>query len=95
MRQLMTTVWSRVHELLETNLGGVPIMTPSSVADLKNPELRPVLDRFYRGATSSAEEKIKIFKLAWDWDTTGTEFRFSARHELYGRTTRATRTKSA
>lgn len=79
MRQLMTTVWARVHELLETNLGGAPIMTPSSVADLKNPELRPLLDRFYRGASGSAEERIKLFKLAWD--TIGTEF--GARHELY------------
>lgn len=79
MRQLMTTTWNRVHELLEVNLGGAPIMTPSSVADLKNPELRPLLDRFYRGASGSAEERIKLFNLAWD--VVGTEF--GARHELY------------
>ena len=79
MRQLMTTVWARVHALLETNLGGAPLMTPSSVADLKNPALRPLLDRFYRGSSGSAEDRIKLFKLVWD--AMGTEF--GARHELY------------
>lgn len=79
MRQLMTTVWARVHELLENNLGGAPIMTPSSVADLRSPELRPLLDRFYRGASGCAEDRIKLFKLVWD--AVGTEF--GARHELY------------
>jgi 4-hydroxyphenylacetate 3-monooxygenase len=79
MRMLMASVWARVHELLETNLGGSPLVAPSSVRDLLTPEPRPVIDRFYRGGSSSAVERVKLFKLIWD--SMGSEF--GARHELY------------
>jgi 4-hydroxyphenylacetate 3-monooxygenase len=48
---------------------------------LLNADLRPLIDRYYRGSDSSAEERIKLFKLIWD--AIGTEF--GARHELYER----------
>ena len=54
-------------------------MTPSSAADLQSEELRPLIDRFYRGSTSDAHDRIKLFKLIWD--AVGTEF--GARHEWY------------
>lgn len=54
-------------------------MTGSSYKDLQNTELRPLLDRFYRGSAGGAEERIKLFKLAWD--AIGSEF--GGRHELY------------
>ena len=44
-------------------------------------ELRPLIDRFYRGASGSAEERIKLFKLIRD--AMGSEF--GARHEWYER----------
>jgi 4-hydroxyphenylacetate 3-monooxygenase len=37
------------------------------------------LERFYRGATISAREKTRLFKLAWD--LLGSDF--GARHTLY------------
>jgi len=80
-RLFATLAWPRVKEIFELVLGGGPIVVPSSYKDLENEELRPVLERFYRGSESSAEERIKLFKLIWD--TIGTEF--GGRHELYER----------
>jgi aromatic ring hydroxylase len=60
-------------------LGGAPLVTPSSARDLQNAELRPLIDRFYRGSTGDAHDRIKLFKLIWD--AVGTEF--GSRHEWY------------
>jgi len=60
-------------------LGGSLLVTPSSYKDLQNPDLRPLLDKYYRGSSCSAEERVKLFKLIWD--AIGSEF--GARHELY------------
>ena len=80
-RLFATLAWPRVKEIFELVLGGSPIVVPSSHEDLKDPTLRPLLDRFYRGSESSALERIKLFKLIWD--AIGTEF--GGRHELYER----------
>ena len=48
---------------------------------MKSEELRPLIDRFYRGSSGSAEERVKLFKLIWD--AMGSEF--GARHEWYER----------
>jgi aromatic ring hydroxylase len=55
------------------------LMTPSSYQDMLNPELQPLIEKYYRGSSTTAEERIKLFKLIWD--AIGTEF--GARHELY------------
>ncbi|MCQ8771683.1 4-hydroxyphenylacetate 3-hydroxylase family protein [Streptomyces telluris] len=81
MRMYNAQVWDRVHELFETTLGGAPLAVPSSARDLADPELRPLIDRFYRGADTSALDRIKLLKLVWD--AIGTEF--GGRHELYER----------
>lgn len=80
-RMFATLAWPRVKEIFEQALGGSPIVVPSSYKDLANETLRPLLDRFYRGSDGSAEDRIKLFKLAWD--AIGTEF--GGRHELYER----------
>ncbi|MGH2349404.1 MAG: 4-hydroxyphenylacetate 3-hydroxylase family protein [bacterium] len=80
-RLFATLAWPRVKEIFELVLGGGPIVVPSSYKDLASAELRPVLERFYRGSDSSAEDRIKLFKLIWD--AIGTEF--GGRHELYER----------
>ena len=71
--------WPRIRQLFESHLAGSLLVAPSSHKDLQNPELRPLIDRYYRGSSGSAEERIKLFKLIWD--AIGTEF--GARHELY------------
>ena len=81
LRLFAAQCWAAIHEIFETSLGGSPLVVPSSYKDLKNPELRPLIDRYYRGSDSTAEERIKLFKLIWD--AIGTEF--GARHELYER----------
>ncbi len=71
----------RFNEIAAQILGGSPLLVPSSVKDMHNDELRPFIDRFYRGSSGSAEERVKLFKLIWD--AMGSEF--GARHEWYER----------
>lgn len=76
-----TNAWDRVRELFETALAGAPIYTVSSPKDLQNPELRPVVDRYFRGTGIDAEARIKLFKLIWD----ALYSEFAGRHALYER----------
>lgn len=76
-----STLWSKIREIFDTVLGGAPLVVPSSYQDLKNPELRPLIDRYYRGTGIDAEERIKLFKLVWD--VTNSEF--GGRTALYER----------
>ncbi len=80
-RLFATTGWPRVKEIFELILGGSPLVIPSSYKDMTSEELRPYIDRYYRGSDSSAEDRIKLFKLIWD--AIGTEY--GGRHELYER----------
>jgi 4-hydroxyphenylacetate 3-monooxygenase len=73
--------WPKVEEVVGQTLGGSPLLTPSSAKDLQDEELRPLIDRFYRGSTGSAYDRVKLFKLIWD--AVGSEF--GARHTLYER----------
>ena len=61
-----TNVWDKVRSIFEIYLAGAPIYTVSSPADLKSDELRPTIDRYFRGTGIEAEERIKLFKLIWD-----------------------------
>src|SRR6185312_5695457 len=59
-------VYSRFVEIIQTLAAGGFFYAPSE-ADLESPELRPMIDRYVRGrAGVSAEERIALFKLAWD-----------------------------
>jgi 4-hydroxyphenylacetate 3-monooxygenase oxygenase component len=59
-------IYSRFVEIVETLAAGGFFYAPAE-ADLANPEIRPYVDRFVRGrAGVSAEERIALFKLAWD-----------------------------
>lgn len=78
-RALAPISWERTHRFFEEHLAAALLMTPSSAGDMKNPELRPLVDRYLRGSAGSAEDRVKLFKLAWD--ALGTEF--GGRHELY------------
>ncbi len=80
-RYIGTCLVSQVKEIFETTLGAAPIAIPSGAADLRSAELRPLIDKFYRGSDRDAASRIKLFKLIWD--ALGTEF--GGRHELYER----------
>jgi len=79
MRLFCTQCWPAVRQIFERNLAGSLLMFPSSYKDFLNPDLQPLIEKYYRGSAVSASERIKLFKLVWD--AIGTEF--GARHELY------------
>jgi 4-hydroxyphenylacetate 3-monooxygenase len=80
-RVYSTNAWDRVRELFETTLAGAPIYTVSSPRDLLNPDLRPTLDRYFRGTGLDAEARLQLFKLIWD----ALYSEFAGRHALYER----------
>ncbi|MEE3280577.1 MAG: 4-hydroxyphenylacetate 3-hydroxylase N-terminal domain-containing protein [Pseudomonadota bacterium] len=80
-RVYMTSAWQRVREIFEKVLAGAPIVTVSSVADLRQPELDPIIERYFRGTGLAAADRIKLFKLIWD----ALYSEFAGRHALYER----------
>ncbi|WP_228281455.1 4-hydroxyphenylacetate 3-hydroxylase C-terminal domain-containing protein [Rubrobacter marinus] len=65
-----------------------PLVTPSALKDFQDSDLRPPIDKYYRGTGVTAEERIKLV-----WDAIGTDF--GGRYELYERTTQAITSKYA
>lgn len=55
----------RLIEIIRT-IGASGIVMQPSEADLANPELRPLLDRYMRGHEIEADRKSRLFRLAWD-----------------------------
>ena len=80
-RLYSTNAWEKVRAVFESYLAGAPIYTVSGPADLANEELRPTIDRFYRGTGIDAERRIKLFKLIWD----AVYSEFAGRQALYER----------
>jgi 4-hydroxyphenylacetate 3-monooxygenase len=81
IRALAPKVYPLMRELLQLVGAGGFMQLPSGAEDLLSGPLRPYIDRYYRGANVSAEERIKLWKLAWD--AIGSEF--GARQELFER----------
>jgi 4-hydroxyphenylacetate 3-monooxygenase len=81
-RILSNQAYPIIKGIIENQTGGALIVHPSSSRDWQQPELRPLLEQFYRGSNGyTAVQKIKLVKLLWD--AIGTEF--GGRHELYER----------
>jgi 4-hydroxyphenylacetate 3-monooxygenase len=81
-RILSNQAYPAIKGIIENQTGGALIVHPSSARDWQSEELRPLLDRFYRGSNDyTALDKIKLVKLLWD--AIGSEF--GGRHELYER----------
>jgi 4-hydroxyphenylacetate 3-monooxygenase len=80
-RVYCTNAWDRVREIFETTLAGAPVYTVSSPRDLLDPELRPTIDRYFRGTGLDAEARLQLFKLIWD----ALYSEFAGRHALYER----------
>src|SRR5699024_9865803 len=78
----MSEGWPQIKGIIQNVVAGNLIVQPSSASDFRNPELRPLLDRLYRGSNDiTAHDKIKLIKLLWE--VVGSEF--AGRHELYER----------
>jgi 4-hydroxyphenylacetate 3-monooxygenase len=81
-RVFATVAYPRIKEIIEQDLGSALIYLNSHAVDFKNPDLRPLLDRFVRGSNGyGAVDRVKLMKLVWD--AVGSEF--GGRHELYER----------
>jgi 4-hydroxyphenylacetate 3-monooxygenase len=74
--------YPRIKEIIQQDVSSALIYLTSSGRDFDVPELRPLLERYYRGAAGvDAMTRTKVLKLLWD--AIGTEF--GGRHELYER----------
>jgi len=76
---LQSEIYPRVLAILRDLVGGGVLQVPSSVADMTNPETRADIDRYIQSPNAPAEERVKLFKLAWD--AVGSEF--AGRHHQY------------
>jgi 4-hydroxyphenylacetate 3-monooxygenase len=76
---LQAELYPRALAILRDLVGGGVLQVPSSVADMRNPETRSDIDRYIYSPGAPAEERIKLFKLAWD--AVGSEF--GGRHHQY------------
>lgn len=66
------SIYRRFIEIIQLLAGGGFFQAPS-LADMQSEEERPVIDKYFRGRPGvTAEERIRLFKLAWD--VTGTAF---------------------
>ncbi len=80
-RVFATMGYPRVKEIIEQTVASGLVYLNSHAVDFQTEALRPYLDKYLRGSSSSAVERVKLMKLLWD--TVGTEF--GGRHELYER----------
>ncbi|GHJ38960.1 4-hydroxyphenylacetate 3-hydroxylase family protein [Streptomyces sp. TS71-3] len=72
------SVAGRAVDIVRTIGQSGPLMQPTE-NDLRNPELRPFLDRWMHGKDIGAAEKSRLFRLAWDLTSDG----FGQRQHLY------------
>ena len=57
----------RVNEIIRL-LGSHNLLAAPTASQLGDPTLRPLIDRYLRGANGvSAEDRIRVFRLAWDF----------------------------
>ncbi|WP_240371585.1 4-hydroxyphenylacetate 3-hydroxylase family protein [Anoxybacteroides rupiense] len=79
-RNLGTRFYPRALEILQQIGAGGLLQVPSSIEEFDSP-IRSFLHEYYKGTYSSAKERTKLIKLAWD--LIGSPL--GARHELYER----------
>jgi aromatic ring hydroxylase len=67
LRGLLPLWFPRVNEIIRL-LGSHNLLAAPSAAQLADPALRPLIERFLHGAKGvSAEDRARIFRLAWDF----------------------------
>jgi 4-hydroxyphenylacetate 3-monooxygenase len=81
LRAALPAWFPRVGEII-TLLGSHNLLAAPTNAQLNDPKLRPLIDRYLRGAGEmGAEERARIFRLAWDFVGSA----LASRNELYER----------
>lgn len=76
---LTQQLYPKIVQTLRELAGGAIIMLPSGIEDLRNDETGDLVLRSQCSPTFSAEDRVKLFKMAWD--ATGSEF--ASRHIQY------------
>jgi aromatic ring hydroxylase len=67
LRAMLPTWFPRVNEIIRL-LGSHNHFTAPSAAEFASPALRPLIDKYLRGANGiSAEARARVFRLAWDF----------------------------
>ena len=80
LRTSLPRWFPRVNEIIR-ELGSHNLLTTPTRAQFANSELRPLLDAMLGGASVDAEERARIFRLAWDFAGTA----LASRNEQYER----------
>jgi len=81
LRAILPTWFPRVGEII-TLIGSHNLLAAPTRAQLDDRSLRPLIDQFLRGAKGvPAEERARVFRLAWDFVGTA----LAGRNELYER----------
>jgi 4-hydroxyphenylacetate 3-monooxygenase len=81
LRAILPTWFPRVAEII-TLVGSHNLLATPSRAELDDPEMRLLLDRYLCGAKGvGAEERARVFRLAWDFVGSA----LAGRNELYER----------
>ncbi|PLT29840.1 4-hydroxyphenylacetate 3-hydroxylase family protein [Peribacillus deserti] len=76
---LQDSIYPKVIHILRDLVGGGVLQVPSTYKEMINPETRDDISRYIKSPGASAEERVKLFKLAWD--VIGSEF--GGRHQQY------------
>lgn len=81
LRSTLPKWFPRVNEILRL-IGSHNLLAAPTAAQLADPDLRPLIDRYLPGAKGmAAEERIRIFRLAWDFAGSA----LASRNEQYER----------
>jgi 4-hydroxyphenylacetate 3-monooxygenase oxygenase component len=81
LRTSLPRWFPRVNEIIR-ELGSHNLLTTPTAAQFADPALRPLLDEFVGGAAGvSAEQRARVFRLAWDFSGTA----LASRNEQYER----------
>jgi 4-hydroxyphenylacetate 3-monooxygenase len=76
---MQSETYARVINIVRDLVGGGVLQLPSSVADLTSEVTSGDIRRYVRSPGVESEERVKLFKLAWD--IVGSEF--AGRHQQY------------
>jgi 4-hydroxyphenylacetate 3-monooxygenase len=76
---LQAELYPRTLHMLRDLTGGGVLQVPASYKDMLNPEIADDIRRYIRAAGVPSDERIKLYRLAWD--VIGSEF--AGRHHQY------------
>ena len=80
LRAALPTWFSRTNEIIR-QLGSHNLLTTPARAALADDTLRPLLERYLKGVDVGAEQRSRLFRLAWDFAATA----LGSRNEQYER----------